>query len=109
MKRLVLVAMAVLVAIMFVAPLYAQGNADNGKKVFEREKCSMCHNAKLNSLEGVGTKLTATQIREWIENPTAAAANQKSTSKMKMPKKNLTKADVDDLVAYLGTMKAAAK
>ncbi len=105
MKRLVLVGMAVLVAIMFSAPLYAQGNADNGKKVFEREKCSMCHNAKLNSLEGVGTKLTAAQIREWIENPSAAAVNQKSTSKMKMPKKNLTKADVDDLVAYLETMK----
>ncbi len=105
MKRLILSAVAVLVAIMFCAPLYAQGNADNGKKVFEREKCAMCHNAKLNSLEGVGTKLTADQIREWIENPTAAATNQKSTSKMKMPKKNITKADVDDLVAYLQTMK----
>ena len=106
MKRFVLIGVTVLVAFMFSAPLYAQGTAAAGEKVFAREKCGMCHTAKMNSLEGVGTKLTAAQIREWIENPAEAAVNQKSTSKMKMPKKNLTKADVDDLVAYLETMKA---
>lgn len=106
MKRLVLVVIAAVVAIIFCAPLYAQDIAA-GKQAFGREKCSMCHNAKLNSLEGVGTKLTADQIRLWIENPTEAAKNSKSTSKMKMPAKNLSKADVDSLVAYLQTMKAA--
>ena len=106
MKRLVPIAVTVLVAIMFSAPLYAQGTAAAGEKIFAREKCGMCHTAKMNSLAGVGTKLTATQIREWIENPTEAAKTQKVTSTIKMPKKNLTKADVDDLVAYLETMKA---
>ena len=105
MKRLVLVGVAAVVAIMLCAPLFAQGDAAAGKTVFDREKCSMCHNAKLNSLEGVGTKLTADQIRQWIENPAEAAKAAKSTSKMKMPKKTLTKADVDNLVAYLQTMK----
>ncbi len=105
MKRLVLIVMALAVAIMFCAPLYAQDKAADGKKVFEREKCTMCHNAKMNSLEGVGTKLTADQIREWIENPTAAAEKSKTTMKMKMPAKKLSKEDVDNLVAYLQTMK----
>jgi cytochrome c553 len=105
MKRLVLIVLAVVVGIMLCAPLYAQGSAADGKKVFDREKCSMCHNAKMNSLQGVGTKLTADEIREWIENPTAAAQKSKSTSKMKMPAKKLSKADVDNLVAYLQTLK----
>jgi cytochrome c553 len=106
MKRLLLVVIAAVVAIMFCAPLYAQDPAA-GKQVFDREKCSVCHNAKLNPLDGVGTKLTADQIRGWIENPAEAAKTSKSTSKLKMTKKNLSKGDVDSLVAYLQTMKAA--
>ncbi len=104
MKRLVLVGVAAIIGVVFCAPLDAQ-DAANGKKVFEREKCGVCHTTKMNSLEGVGSKLTAEQIREWIENPAEAAKNQKSTAKMKMPKKNLSKTDVDDLVAYLQTLK----
>ncbi len=104
MKRLIFVVAAAAVALMFTLPMYAQ-DAAAGKQVFDREKCSMCHKPTMNSLEGVGTKLTAEQIRQWIENPTAAATAQKSTSKMKMPKKNLSKADVDNLVAYLQTLK----
>jgi cytochrome c553 len=108
MKRLVLaVVTLVVVATCYVLPLAAQDAAGEGQKVFAREKCAMCHNAKMNSLGSVGTTLTAEQIRQWIENPTEAAKTSKSTSKMKMPKKNLTKADVDNLVAYLQTMKAS--
>jgi cytochrome c553 len=105
MKRLLLAVITVVVAIMFGAPLYAQDKAAEGKKVFEREKCGVCHNAKLNSLEGVGSKLTAEQIREWIVNPTASAQKAKSTSKLKMPARKLSPGDIDALVAYLGTMK----
>ena len=105
MKRLVLIVVALMVGLMFCAPLYAQDKAAEGKKVFDREKCGMCHTAKSNSLEGVGTKLTADQIREWIENPTVAAEKSKTTMKMKMPAKKLSKEDLDNLVAYLQTMK----
>ncbi len=105
MKRLGLLAVAAALAVGFTVPLVAQGDAAAGKTVFGREKCSVCHNAKLNSLDKVGTKLTAEQIRQWIENPSEAAKAANSTSKMKMPKKNLTKADVDNLVAYLQTLK----
>ncbi len=105
MKRLGLLAVAAALAVGFTVPLFAQGDAAAGKTVFDREKCSVCHNAKMNSLDHVGTKLTAEQIRQWIENPSEAAKAANSTSKMKMPKKNLTKADVDNLVAYLQTLK----
>ncbi len=105
MKRLVLTVVALMMGIALCAPLHAQDKAAEGKKVFDREKCTMCHNAQRNSLEGVGTKLTADQIREWIENPTAAAEKSKSTSKMKMPAKKMSKEDLDNLVAYLQTMK----
>jgi cytochrome c553 len=105
MKRLLLGVITVVVAITFCPLLYAQDKAAEGKKVFEREKCGVCHNAKLNSLESVGSKLTAEQIREWIVNPTASQQKAKSTSKLKMPVKKLSPDDIDALVAYLGTMK----
>jgi cytochrome c553 len=105
MKRLGLLVIAAVLAVVVTVPLVAQGDAAAGKSVYTREKCSACHNAKMNSLDHVGTKLTAEQIRQWIENPSEAAKAANSTSKMKMPKKNLTTADVDNLVAYLQTMK----
>jgi len=105
MKRLLLCVITVVVAITFCAPIYAQDKAADGKKVFEREKCGACHNAKLNPLDSVGSKLTADQIREWIVNPTASAQKAKSTSKLKMPVKKLSPDDLDALVAYLGTLK----
>ncbi len=107
MKRLVLVGVAMVVGVMFCAPLYAQ-DAANGEKVFQREKCTMCHTATRNSLKDVGSKLTAEQIREWIKNPVETA--KKSNVTMKPPMRSFEKLppkDVDDLVAYLQTMKGA--
>jgi cytochrome c2 len=105
MKRLVLLVVAGIIAVMFCAPLYAQ-DAANGEKVFAREKCGMCHTATRNSLKDVGSKLTADQIKEWIKNPKQAAANAKSTAKPPMRSfEKLADKDVNDLVAYLQTMK----
>ncbi len=106
MKRALLLAGTAVVAIMFCAPLYAQDKAAEGKKIFDRERCSMCHTATRNSLADVGSKLTAEQIREWIVNPKQAAATAKSTAKPPMKSfANLSKEDQDALVAYLQTMK----
>lgn len=91
-------------------PAYAQ--ADAGMKVYAAQKCSMCHsiagvgNKKL-SLDKVGAKLSADQIREWIVTPAEAATKAKSTAKPAMKAyPNLPKADLDALVAY---MKSLAK
>ncbi len=111
MKRLVLAGVIVAVALIFSAPAFAQATAEQGQKVYAAQKCSMCHSIagqgnKKNPLDGVGTKLKAEEIREWVTNPTAAAAKAKSTAKPAMPAKKMSKEDVDALVAYLETLKA---
>lgn len=70
----------------------------------------LCHsiagvgNNKL-PLDGVGSKLTDDQIREWIVNPKEAATKAKSTAKPPMRAyPNLPKADVDALVEYMKSL-----
>jgi cytochrome c2 len=110
-KRLVL--LAVLIGICGVAlasTAFAQGKAEAGEKVYAAQKCTMCHsiagkgNIK-NPLDGVGSRLKADEIREWVTNPKEAAAKAKKTVFMK-PYPNLPKEELDNLVAYLETLKA---
>jgi mono/diheme cytochrome c family protein len=89
---------------------YAQG-AERGAKVFAESKCSMCHsvagkgNAK-GVLDGVGAKLKADEIRQWIVDPAAMSAKTKATRKPPMKSyASMAKEDVDALVAYLMTLK----
>ena len=93
--------------VLSASPAYAQAD---GAKVYAAQKCSICHsiagtgNKKL-PLDGVGTKLTADQIREWIVAPVEAAKKANSTAKPAMrayPK--LEKADLDALVAYMKSL-----
>jgi mono/diheme cytochrome c family protein len=85
--------------------------AKRGEAVYAEQKCSMCHsiagkgNAK-GSLDGVGTKLSAAEIKEWIVNPKEMTAKTKAERKPPMrayPK--LPAADLDALVAYMQTLK----
>jgi mono/diheme cytochrome c family protein len=87
-------------------------DAAKGEQVYTAQKCSMCHaiagkGNKVSPLDGVGTKLTADQIREWIVNPTEMTAKTKSTKKPPMPAKygKLPKEDIDALVAYMQSLK----
>ena len=87
-------------------------DAAAGEKVYAAQKCSMCHavagkGSKANPLDGVGAKLSAADIREWIVSPTAATAKAKSTKKPPMPAKydKLPAADIDAMVAYLASLK----
>jgi len=81
-----------------------------GQQVFTDQKCSLCHsiagkgNAK-GSLDGVGTKLTADEIRSWIIDAKGMTAKSKATRKPEMKAYTLPKDDVDALVAYLTTLK----
>ena len=102
-------------AIVFVAgtPAVARAaDAAAGEKVYAAQKCSMCHSiagkgGKSSSLDGVGKKLTAAQIKEWIVDPTTAAKTHSSTKKPPMPKKyhTLPAADIDALVACMASLK----
>jgi mono/diheme cytochrome c family protein len=112
--RLVL-AIAAVATFGLAATAHAQDKAaiDKGMKVYETTatpmKCSACHsiagkgNAK-GVLDGVGSKLTADDIRMWITDPKGMAAKAKAPTTMPVYSK-LAKADVDNLVAYLSSLK----
>ncbi len=83
-----------------------------GQEVYAAQKCQVCHaiagkGSKANPLDGVGTKLSADDIKQWITHPTEAAAKAKSTKKPPMPAKygSLPAADLDALVAYMQSLK----
>ena len=98
--------------LLLVAPLmaHAQGVAA-GQKVFETQKCSLCHsvagkgNAK-GSLDGVGKKHTAADLKLWITQPAEMAKKHNAVRKPPMKSyASLPPADVDALVAYLQSLK----
>ena len=60
-----------------------------------------------NPLDGVGAKLSADDIKQWIVDPKEMAAKANSTKKPPMPAKyaSLPAADLDALVAYMQSLK----
>lgn len=90
-------------------------DVEKGAKVYASNGCATCHsiagkgNAK-GQLDGVGSKLTADQIREWLTDPAGMAVKQKAERKPAMSMvsaklKAMAKGDVDALVAYLSSLK----
>jgi len=88
----------------------AAQDAAAGAKLFVDQKCSLCHsvagkgNAK-GPLDDVGSKLSAADIRAWIEDAKGMTAKTGATRKPEMKAYTLEKTDVDSLVAYLVTLK----
>ena len=98
------------------APLAAQdaGKIEKGKQAYTANKCQTCHSVngvgnKKGELDTVGATLKEDEIREWIVNAPAMAA--KTNAARKPPMKaytNLSKDDLDALVAYLSSLKKKA-
>jgi mono/diheme cytochrome c family protein len=95
-------------------PVVAQDAAQvkRGQEVYTAQKCQVCHavagkGGKVSALDGVGKKLTADDIRQWITHPTDMAEKAKSTKKPPMQDKYgaLPAADLDALVAYMQSLK----
>jgi mono/diheme cytochrome c family protein len=114
MKRLLIGGLALVAFAAFGATASAQDKV-KGEKVFAERGCPMCHsiagkgNVK-GLLDDVGSKLTADEIRQWITDPAGSAAKAKAERKPAMsvmqPKfKDLSKEDLDSLVAYLASLK----
>ena len=82
-----------------------------GKQIYADSKCAVCHSIatvgnKKGPLDTVGSKLMAAEIREWIVNAPDMAAKAKADRKPPMKSyPNLTKEELDALVAYLRTLK----
>ena len=114
MSRMILPMTALAVAIAWAPAVAGQDAAaiKKGESVYGAQKCQTCHGIagkgnKNNPLDGVGKKLSADDIRQWITHPKEMTAKTKSTKKPPMPEKygSLPAADLDALVAYMASLK----
>jgi mono/diheme cytochrome c family protein len=92
------------------AALAQDAKVAQGEKLIAEQKCTLCHSIadkgnKKGPLDGVGAKLKADEIREWIVDAKGMTAKTKATRKPEMKAYALPKDDVDALVAYLSTLK----
>ena len=82
-----------------------------GEKLYAAQKCATCHSIadkgnKKGPLDGVGDKLSAEEIRQWLVDPAAMTAKTKSTRKPVMKSyAKLSKDELDAMVAYLESLK----
>jgi mono/diheme cytochrome c family protein len=111
--------MRIVIAATAVAILFGAGSAlaqdakkiERGKEVYQEQKCSVCHSIegkgnKKFPLDGVGSKLSAEDIRLWHVDPRAAEKKFNSTAKPPMPNyKKLSDEDLDAIVAYMLSLK----
>jgi mono/diheme cytochrome c family protein len=111
MQRTAVAVIAGLAILATARAASAQSPVERGTKVYADQKCSRCHsvagkgNAK-GSLDGVGAKLTADEIRRWIVTPDDMSAAAKAKRKPAMKAyPNLPKGDLDDVVAYMLSLK----
>jgi len=112
MKRLVTVTIAAVFAAVAL-PAVVSTQADKieaGKKVYAAQKCATCHSvagvgSKMAPLDGVGSKLSAAEIKAWITDPDPLTAKLATKPKVKMKKYTLPEADLDALVAYVSSLK----
>lgn len=94
-----------------VASAQNQADIERGQKVFAAQKCSICHSIagqgnKKGALDGVGSTLSADDIRQWITNAPEMAAKAKAERKPAMkPFTSLAKDDLEALVAYIQSLK----
>lgn len=108
MIRSTVVGLMLLVGMTSVAS--AQDAKAKGDAVFTAQKCSLCHavagkgNPK-GALDEVGSKLKADEIRAWITDAKGMTTKTGATRKPDMKAFALPKDDVDNLVAYLMTLK----
>ena len=102
---------AVMVAVSGLALAQDAAKFEKGKALFADQKCKTCHsiagvgNPK-GSLDDVGGKLSADDIKHWLQNPKEMAAKANATRKPPMKAAaSLSPEQLDALVAYLQTLK----
>ena len=84
-----------------------------GKQLYASKECDRCHMVggkgyKGGKLDGVASKVNASEMRQWLKTPADMEAKLDKKPKVRMSSRkgmNLTDADVTALVAYLMTLK----
>ncbi len=112
-------AIAAILGVLLIAGLSARAaqapdpaKVAAGKATFEDTKCWKCHGQggrgdrnHNNVLLGLSAKLSAAEIRQWIESPKEMTAKLKKQPKEPMKKFDLTPEQIDGLVAYVQSLK----
>lgn len=94
-----------LIAMIGVVTYSAESSVDNGKEVYADQKCMMCHSIagignKGHPLDEIGSKMKADELKQFLMNPKETKPNIIMKAYSNLPEK-----DIDDLVAYLTTLK----
>ena len=81
-----------------------------GEQLYTEQKCGLCHSIgdkgnKKGPLDGVASKYSADELRQWIVDAKGMTAKSKAARKPEMKNYTLSKDDVDALVAYMQTLK----
>lgn len=110
MRTICFTLLSAMVAFVAPAAAFAQHDAAlavRGEKVYAAQKCAVCHSIagkgnQKGSLDGVGTKLSADEIRMWIVSAPEMTAKTKAARKPAMKAyTNLPKDELEALVAYM--------
>ena len=89
------------------AATFAHAGADEGKALYEKQ-CKVCHSLagdkgkmadKGGPLDGIGAKRDAGWLKAYLQDP------KSKNPDTKMPKMKLSEQQIDDLVAFLLTLK----
>jgi mono/diheme cytochrome c family protein len=96
--------------VLIGATTAAAQSVEAGKMVYTAQKCNICHSVagggnKKGPLDGVGKKLSADEIRNWIVDAPGMTAKTKADRKPAMKAFKLSKEDTDALVAYMQSLK----
>lgn len=89
-----------------VAGAFCQENASSrGREVYATQKCALCHSmvgigGKKMPLDRVGSRIKPEDMRKWVRTP----KTMKGDSTMKAYP-NLPEKDLNDLIAFLMTLK----
>jgi mono/diheme cytochrome c family protein len=88
----------------------AAADAKKGEQLYTEQKCQLCHSIgdkgnKKGPLDGVASKYSADELRQWIVDAKGMTAKTKAARKPDMKNYTLSKDDVDALVAYMQTLK----
>jgi mono/diheme cytochrome c family protein len=99
------------VAVTASAEESASDKIARGKSLYKLNHCSLCHsvsgvgNSK-GPHDGVGSKLTPEEIRQWLLEPQKMAAKAKAERKPPMISfSSLPPEEIDALVAYVSSLK----
>ena len=109
-----LICFAVSIELLAATAAFAQHDAAlvaRGEQVYTAQKCAVCHSIagkgnQKGSLDGVGSKLSADEIRMWIVSAPEMTAKTKAARKPAMKAyAAIPKDELEALIAYLQSLK----